>query len=201
MRLLSEEERDILLDGMVELRRIGCRNPFVIMAEVLPQFNARQLNNYWRNYLDPELCYYDLDDEEKTYIDGWISQNRIGNGIIEWKNLRQDLKNQYGFLRPENMVKNYWYSKQRRIVGAAGIAGATGMTGIVGATGISGAAGTAEAIVLPPISFILNFPFDPNSPNMCVLPPIHNQHQGGLVLPTLQPYFFKQEEYKFLVRI
>lgn len=124
-----------------------------------------------------------MDDEEKQFIDGWISHNRIGDGVIEWKNLRQDLKNQFGFLRPENMVKNYWYSKQRRIVG----------------TGIAGAAGTAEAIVLPPISFILNFPFDPNNPNV-VLPPIHNQHQGDFVLPTLQPYF-KQDEYKFLVRI
>lgn len=44
---------------MVELRRIGRRNPFVIMAEVLPQFNARQLNNYWRNYLDPD-CEYNI---------------------------------------------------------------------------------------------------------------------------------------------
>ncbi|GBC04138.1 hypothetical protein RclHR1_05530007 [Rhizophagus clarus] len=155
------------------------------MAEVLPQFEARQLNNYWRNYLDPDLCHYDLDDEEKQYIDKWISRNRVGDGVIEWKILRQDLKSQFGFLRSENMVKNYWYSKQRRMVAAAET------------VGIAQAAGTAQVIVLPPISFILNFPFDPN---MLDLPPIHNRHRGAFLFPTLQPDF-KQKEYEFFARI
>jgi hypothetical protein len=53
-----------------------------------------------------------LDDDEKQFIDNWISLNRRGG--IKWNNLRQDLKNQFGFLRSVNMVKNYWYSKQRR---------------------------------------------------------------------------------------
>lgn len=40
---------------MEELRRIrNVRDPFVKIAEILPQFNARQLYHYWRNYLDPE---------------------------------------------------------------------------------------------------------------------------------------------------
>jgi hypothetical protein len=187
-----------------------------------------------------------LDDEEKQFIDEWISNNRIGDGVIEWKNLRQDLKNRFGFLRSENMVKNYWYSKQRQMVGATGIATAVGATGIagaagtafgatgiaraagtafgatgiagaagtvIGATGIAGAAGTAVATgiaiaagtaganVLPPISFVLNIPFDSTNQNNLVLPPIRNQHRGGVfVLPTLQPYF-KPKEHKFLVHI
>jgi len=39
--------------------------------------------------------------------------NRI-NGEIKWKVLRDDLKEEFGYLRSENIVKNYWYSKQRR---------------------------------------------------------------------------------------
>lgn len=34
--------------------------------------------------------------------------------MIEWNNLRQYLKNQFGYLRSENMLRKYWYSKQRR---------------------------------------------------------------------------------------
>jgi len=92
------------------------------------------------------VCHYDLDDEEKQFIDNWISRNRIGGGVIEWKNLRQDLRNQFGFLRSENMVKNYWYSKQRRAAGAARTAGAPVLLPLP---------------PLPPISFILNIHFDP----------------------------------------
>jgi hypothetical protein len=45
---------------MAELKRTGCRNPFVKMSEFLVAsrknggpYNARQLCHYWRNYLDP----------------------------------------------------------------------------------------------------------------------------------------------------
>jgi len=88
---LSEEEKEIFLDAMTELRRIGSRNQFVKITEILP-YNARQLCHYWRNYLNPEVCQYNLDDEEKQFIDNWILLNRTGNGVIEWKILCQDLK-------------------------------------------------------------------------------------------------------------
>ncbi|GET03497.1 hypothetical protein GLOIN_2v1662697 [Rhizophagus clarus] len=108
---LSDEEKDIFSNGMEELRQIGNgRDPFVKMAEILPQFNARQLCYYWRNYLDPELCHHELDEEEKQLIDNWISLNKSENEMIEWNNLRQYLKNQFGYLRSENMLRKYCYN-------------------------------------------------------------------------------------------
>ncbi|RIA83066.1 hypothetical protein C1645_743335 [Glomus cerebriforme] len=89
--LLSDEEKDIFLDGMSDLTCNGSRNPFVKMAEILP-YNPRQLCHYWRNYLDPNVCKDSLNDDEKQYIDNWISINKTDKGGIEWKNLRQDLK-------------------------------------------------------------------------------------------------------------
>ncbi|RIA83068.1 hypothetical protein C1645_743336 [Glomus cerebriforme] len=136
-RLLTEEESEIFLDGMSELTCNGCRNPFIKMAEVLP-FNSRQLCNYWRNYLDPEVHQGSLSDEEKQFIDEWIKLNRIENGVITWKTLRHELKNQFGFLRSENAVKNYWYSKQNR----------------------TGAVEESESLVLPQIPY----PTDPEMP-------------------------------------
>ena len=60
------------------------------------------------------MSHHDLSDEEKLYIDDWVPNNMTPSGRIEWKQLRYGLRNRHGFLRPENMVKNYWYSKQNR---------------------------------------------------------------------------------------
>src|SRR3954452_2227345 len=50
---------------------------------------------------------------EKKFIDKWILNHRKG-GPIKWVELRQDLKVHFCRLRSENIIKNYWYSKQRR---------------------------------------------------------------------------------------
>ncbi|RIA83065.1 hypothetical protein C1645_787151 [Glomus cerebriforme] len=116
------------------------------------------------------------------------------------------------------MVKNYWYSKQRRQKSVS-----------IEAPGVNfpatdskdpkilkapipiqqqnpsaiptlqphfedpkiPAVETPDAPVLPPISFILNFSFDPSDPKMLKLP-TPNQQQNLSVLPTLQPNFKKE---------
>ncbi|CAB4485632.1 unnamed protein product [Rhizophagus irregularis] len=105
---------------MIELKRNGCRNPFVKISDSINSirkqgdpYNARQLCHFWRNYLDPDVCQENLDDKEKIYIDDWISLHKSEDGGIVWKKLRQDLKNQFGPFRSENKLKNYYYSKQR----------------------------------------------------------------------------------------
>ena len=69
----------------------------------------------WENYLDPKLSHDYLSGEEKVFIDQWILRNRGTDGIIKWKNLRSDMKDLFGHLHSENKVKNYWYSKQRKL--------------------------------------------------------------------------------------
>ncbi|PKY28804.1 hypothetical protein RhiirB3_482080 [Rhizophagus irregularis] len=118
--VLSEKEKKTFLDQMIELKRNGCRNPFVKISDSINSirkqgdpYNSRQLCHFWRNYLDPDVCQENLDDKEKKYIDDWISLHKSEDGGIVWKKLRQDLKNQFGPFRSENKLKNYWYSKQR----------------------------------------------------------------------------------------
>ena len=38
--------------------------------------------------------------------------------MIVWKTLRYELQRRHGHLRSENKVKNYWYSKQKRLARA-----------------------------------------------------------------------------------
>jgi hypothetical protein len=66
------------------------------------------------NFFSLLVCHHKLDEEEKRLIDNWITLNRSENETIDWNNLRQYLKNQLGFLRSENMLRKYWYSKQSR---------------------------------------------------------------------------------------
>lgn len=43
----------MFLNHMVELKRVGTRDPFAKLTKIFT-YNARQLCHYWRNYLDPE---------------------------------------------------------------------------------------------------------------------------------------------------
>ncbi|CAB4408154.1 unnamed protein product [Rhizophagus irregularis] len=164
---------------MIELKRTGCRNPFVKISGSINSirkqgdpYNARQLCHYWRNYLDPDVCQENLDDKEKKYIDDWISFHKSENGGIVWKKLRQDLKDQFGPFRSENKLKNYWYSKQRS------------------------KKGTNNGIVIPspPETFDVSTPTTPTTHSHLIslyqkpLPNISyifNCHNDSLVLPRL----------------
>ncbi|CAB5212963.1 unnamed protein product [Rhizophagus irregularis] len=60
---------------MIELKRNGCRNPFVKISDSINSirkqgdpYNARQLCHFWRNYLDPDVCQENLDDKEKNIL-------------------------------------------------------------------------------------------------------------------------------------
>jgi hypothetical protein len=83
------------------------------------------------------VCLLDLDDDEKQFIDEWINVTTKSNNnkslkrkidseeieppqkklkrAIKWNDLREDLRKRNGRFRSENVVKNYWYSKQRSL--------------------------------------------------------------------------------------
>ncbi|CAG8547932.1 2584_t:CDS:2 [Funneliformis mosseae] len=99
------------------MRNWSChRNPFAkISRELLPQFSARQIGHYWRNVLRPALNHGPWVRNERPYIIHWILHNRSPNGRIDWKILRQVLESRFGILRSENRIKNFWYTKKRRL--------------------------------------------------------------------------------------
>ncbi|RGB30830.1 hypothetical protein C1646_744702 [Rhizophagus diaphanus] len=178
--VLSEKEKMIFLDQMMELKRTGCRNPFVKISESINSirkqgdpYNARQLCHYWRNYLDPDVCQENLDDKEKNYIDDWILFHRSKNGGIVWKKLRQDLKDQFGPFRSENKLKNYWYSKQRSKKGP----------------------NNGMVIPSPPETINVSIPTTPTTHSYLYQEPLPNisyifnyHHNDSLVLPRLLHY-------------
>ncbi|CAB4388697.1 unnamed protein product [Rhizophagus irregularis] len=189
--VLSEEEKKMFLNHMVELKRVGTRDPFAKLTKIFT-YNARQLCHYWRNYLDPEVCQHNLYDYEKQYIDNWISLNRTEDGTICWKNLRQDLKNQFGLYRSENMLKNHWYSKQRCKKGTDNdviLSSPSNITNIPTSTrtfttyNYPFTFSPQNRPSLPTISYIFNNPSD----STVDLPRPLFYQQNLYVLPTLQP--------------
>src|SRR5438270_3800312 len=51
---------------------------------------------------------------EKEFIDRWVPKNSVRGKAICWKDLREELEKRFNIIRPENIVKNYWYSKMRK---------------------------------------------------------------------------------------
>ncbi|PKC17735.1 hypothetical protein RhiirA5_405514 [Rhizophagus irregularis] len=189
--VLSEEEKKMFLNHMVELKRVGTRDPFAKLTKIFT-YNSRQLCHYWRNYLDPEVCQHNLYDYEKRYIDNWVSLNRTEDGTICWKNLRQDLKNQFGLYRSENMLKNHWYSKQRCKKGTDNdviLSSPSNITNIPTSTrtfttyNYPFTFSPQNRPSLPTISYIFNNPSD----STVDLPRPLFYQQNLYVLPTLQP--------------
>ncbi|CAB4383626.1 unnamed protein product [Rhizophagus irregularis] len=204
--VLSEKEKEVFLDRMAELKRTGCRNPFVKMSEFLVTsrkegpYNARQLCHYWRNYLDPGVCQVSLNDEEKQFIEDWIVLNKSGNGGIEWKKLRQDLKNQFGSFRSENKIKNYWYSKQRS---RKGTNNGTIMSNTIKISTLTtpiahsypfGLHQPQNQPSLPHISYIFNNNNDPT----LQLPRLLHYQQNLSTLPTFYPRLIQEPKLPIL---
>ncbi|CAB5389316.1 unnamed protein product [Rhizophagus irregularis] len=90
---------------------------FARISKCLPQYNPKQIRNRWREKLDPNLCHDPLSEREKQFIIQWISISKMKqkNDRISWVCLRYDLKTKFYITRPENVLKNYWYSRQRRL--------------------------------------------------------------------------------------
>ncbi|CAG8527560.1 uncharacterized protein OCT59_003586 [Rhizophagus irregularis] len=122
--IFDEESDQTILDKMAEFETKKERSPFVEIAKIIP-YDQRQICNRWRNYLNPKLCHAPLGEGEKQFINKWISKREPSTKTkpnsgkilkrkkyekpIEWKILRQDLENEFGLFRSENIIKNYWY--------------------------------------------------------------------------------------------
>ncbi|GBC03194.1 hypothetical protein RclHR1_05000007 [Rhizophagus clarus] len=94
---------------------------FANISKELPQYNPKQIRSRWKEKLDPNLCHEPLSSREKRFIIQWISTSKMiqRNDTIYWVRLRDELEIKFYKARPENLLKNYWYSRQRRLGGSA----------------------------------------------------------------------------------
>ncbi|CAG8462034.1 8722_t:CDS:2 [Funneliformis caledonium] len=117
--LFDELSDDIILDCMRELEKGGnTRSPFVRIAEVLPQYKARQICHRYRNNLDSRICQGPLSDYEKEFVTHWVETNQTSSGTIRWKCLVHEIHLRYGILRSRNKLKNFWYSRKKHLLRA-----------------------------------------------------------------------------------
>lgn len=134
-----------------------------------------------------------LNDNEEYFIDYWILRNKAENGKIQWTSLIKDLRKRYGFLRSENMVKNYWYTKQKRSNNSSQRRRRFSTSSRRSSTF------TIVSTVIPVTT--ITSPFDPTA---LLTPPHHDdytyyQQQHNYLLPTLQCNFYPKED-KFLFK-
>ncbi|CAB4485643.1 hypothetical protein RhiirA1_444138 [Rhizophagus irregularis] len=91
-------------------------NNFKMISKQIPQYNAKQIRQRWKNHLDPNLCHEPLDEAEKSFIVQWVKVNQTTpTATIHWKDLISAMKDRFGKLRSENKIKNFWYLKQRSL--------------------------------------------------------------------------------------
>jgi hypothetical protein len=62
------------------------------------------------------VCHEPLDKEEEIFVVQWIKNNQKASGKIYWKELVSAMKGQFGKLRSENKLKNYWYSRKGQLL-------------------------------------------------------------------------------------
>ncbi|CAB4485627.1 hypothetical protein RhiirA5_505508 [Rhizophagus irregularis] len=190
--MLSPQDRYTVLLQLKRLRRIGnVRDPFVRISRILNnRYTASQISNYYRNYLNPELNLDDLNDDEEYFIDDWILCNRTENGTIRWTSLIKDLRKRYGFLRSENMIKNYWYTKQKR---SRNSSQRRRRLSTSSRSSRRSSTFTIASTVIPVTTITL--PFDPTA---LLTPPHHDDYtyhqQHNYLLPTLQCNFYPKED-------
>ncbi|CAB4408126.1 unnamed protein product [Rhizophagus irregularis] len=94
-------------------------NCYVMISKKINKgFSPKQIRQRWISQLDPRLCQWPLDNNEKFYIIHWVEGYKIKNPSknINWKELIFEMEKKFGKFRSESKVKNYYSStlKQRR---------------------------------------------------------------------------------------
>ncbi|GBC05093.1 hypothetical protein RclHR1_06020008 [Rhizophagus clarus] len=112
MPLFDANSRAIILNFM---RAHGYNsNDYVGISKLIPQYNPKQIRQYWTNILDPRLNHSSLNKEEKLFIIRWI-ENRYPMGSINWGELINEIEQRFGKFRSKNKIKNFWNSRKRSL--------------------------------------------------------------------------------------
>ncbi|RIA88333.1 kinase-like domain-containing protein [Glomus cerebriforme] len=89
-------------------------NRYVWISDKIKKFTPKQIRQRWVNVLNPKLCHKPLNEYEKSFIIQWVENNKADYPLIPWKILISAMKDEFGNLRSENMVKNFWYFWNRK---------------------------------------------------------------------------------------
>ncbi|GBB98181.1 hypothetical protein RclHR1_03160001 [Rhizophagus clarus] len=110
----TEEVDKIISEHM---KRWGhLQNPYMKIREKIPKYSSKQIRYRWISKLNPSLCTAPLEENEKSFIVQWVENNRTSDGIIHWKDLITEVKKNFGKLRSENTLKNFWHLRNRSIL-------------------------------------------------------------------------------------
>ncbi|GBC02829.1 hypothetical protein RclHR1_04840012 [Rhizophagus clarus] len=93
------------------------RNCYVMISKKLgKEFTPKQIRQRWLSHLDPSICHEELNDDERSYITKWVKEHKSENSSdkICWTKLISEMHDEFGKLRSENKVKNFYYLKERQ---------------------------------------------------------------------------------------
>ncbi|CAB4485767.1 hypothetical protein RhiirA5_431243 [Rhizophagus irregularis] len=82
--LFNEEDNERIRNYMKENGHY--HNRFVRVSKLIPKYTPKQISNYWRNYLNPELCHGPLGSCEKNFIIEWIVKHQKSRTNVFKKN-------------------------------------------------------------------------------------------------------------------
>ncbi|EXX60934.1 uncharacterized protein OCT59_003510 [Rhizophagus irregularis] len=91
-------------------------NCYMKIHKKFPEYTSKQIRQRWVSKLDQSLCHEPLDKAEEIFVVQWIKDNQTAYDKIYWKKLIAALKEQFGKLRSENKLKNYWYSRKGQVL-------------------------------------------------------------------------------------
>ncbi|GBC09362.1 hypothetical protein RclHR1_00880016 [Rhizophagus clarus] len=117
---IDSDSEKIIIDYMQQWINKGRVdwNPFAQLSKMVP-YSSKQIYHHWVNKLDPTLCLLSdmpLAPYEKEYIYEWVERQLNANiKKISWKALQTNMNKEFGRLRPQNDLKNTWYSKKRQL--------------------------------------------------------------------------------------
>ncbi|GBC03195.1 hypothetical protein RclHR1_05000008 [Rhizophagus clarus] len=92
-------------------------NPYAQIIEIInknynTRYTSKQIRQRWISKLDTNICHDPLGDDEKAFIVQWVESTQRGD-MINWRKLIPLMKIEFGKLRTENMVKNFWNLRKR----------------------------------------------------------------------------------------
>ncbi|CAG8549001.1 5243_t:CDS:1 [Funneliformis caledonium] len=120
LSIFDKESEKFILSRMEGLKHPNKRRYATIANELskeIPKekpYTSKQIQHHWENSLKPNLCKIPLSDDEKEFIINWAEENQRQNGVIPLTKLIPIMKEQFGKLRSENQIKNFWYPTRKR---------------------------------------------------------------------------------------
>ncbi|CAI2164873.1 6180_t:CDS:1 [Funneliformis geosporum] len=121
LSIFDKDSERFILRRMEELKYQSKRCYAIIAKELskeIPRkkpYTSKQIQHHWENSLKPNLCKVPLSNDEKDFIVKWAEENQRQDGVISLTKLIPVIKKQFGNLRSENQIKNFWYPRKRQL--------------------------------------------------------------------------------------